>query len=249
MRMISRLFAAIFVFAALISPLSSFAATPFSIGSNITGVSGNNITLTTTADAPAGAGVVVFVQVVGGSWTVNGITDSVGGNTWSSTTQLNSNTDRYRMYSTILTNALPSGSVLTVSFGNTGTSFRVITAAAITGVSAQDANVAGTGGASSSRSISLPTLASNNEVVFVGIGTRSSITNPITEASGYAVATTQPSPSDNYAMQISYRIVSSNVADTPSWSWSASVQNGMQAMSFVLQGACAPKRSLLGAGC
>lgn len=229
------------------------AITVSGIGCAGIGTSSNQVSITTTGDADAGKWVVVssfYANTATGN--INSATDSAGNNwgtgSFGSTSQITvTSVGRVRMFAKKLTSTIPTGGTITVQMSVTSASAKFACAAVVTGGDLLDQNITGTNGSSTSPSPgAIPvsgTLASPNEVIFLGYYSGNTISNRdgYTQSGSYVVI-------GNQTMGLDYKVVSSNAQTTPTYTQTSAAW-GMQALSFTEAVAgVAATRGLLGVG-
>lgn len=232
----------------------AFAAiTVDSLGCNGIGTTSNSVTITTSAQADAGKWVVVSSFYANSSLgNTNGVVDSAGNNwiagDFAAPAQITvASTGRVRMFAKKLTSTIPTGGTITVQMSVTSASAKFACAAVVTGGDLLDQNITGTNGSSTSPSPgAIPvsgTLASPNEVIFLGYYSGNTISNRdgYTQSGSYVVI-------GNQTMGLDYKVVSSNAQTTPTYTQTSAAW-GMQALSFTEAVAgVAATRGLLGVG-
>jgi hypothetical protein len=203
---------------------TAYFGTPYSLGTNASGGATTTLAITTTADVAAGDTVVIAAHNTS-PVSINSVSD--GTNTYTAGTLL-APSSRSRMFYFKYSSALPAGSSITITFASTsGVKYAV--AAAVAGAGVIDKSLVGQAQGTTNVPIAIGTLAQANEIIFVGIRAAATITNPITEASGYT-RTVQTGSTDT--MQISTKTATSTAEGTPSWTISSAAGSTIQAFTF-----------------
>lgn len=189
---------------------SSQITAPVQLGATNAAAGGSTLTLTTSANSPAGALIVVFAS--SGSVgltvpTISSLTDSNASTYTAGNQVVLSGTGGVTPYYCQNCPALNSGSTITVTFNNTGMSM-YIGAVSVTGIvssGALDVQGAGTSTTGTTPSIATGTLARPNEIVFGFVHVDSGAGDSFTEAPGFT-SDTPTSLASHSALHSAYRI-------------------------------------------
>ena len=237
--------AALAAFLCLVPGVSLAIGIPVELGTAVltTGVS-TTMTITTTADAPAGALLVVPV-VSTNSTTISSVTDSAG-NTYAPISGYNGSSTNVMGGGWVIPSAtLPAGSTITVAFGGS-LGRKMASALSVSGVTAGDLFGFGSTGSDVAPTFTTGTLGASNSLVLAWTYVNSGYVDTWTESAGFTVLNSPVI--DTRIMRVAYSIRSSAAPVT--YSATNSVARAWTATyaSFVGPAAAAPKRGLMTLG-
>lgn len=173
--------------------------TPLALGSANAASGSLTLALTTTADSPAGATIVVFIAS-GNTATINSVTDSAG-NTYTAGNSLSSGSTKQNIYWCIGALHLPAGGTITGAWA-ASTGSKMLGAMSVSGILSVDQQPTGTSGTGTSPSITSATLGQAGEIVFAQVTIASGAGDGFTPAPGFTVG---GSASNGAAMRWSYK--------------------------------------------
>jgi hypothetical protein len=181
--------------------------------------------------------VTVFVLEAGGS-TIS-IADSAS-NSWTVGYTLPGSTPTFKQvkeFYCVLTNDLPSGGTVTITFSATHTG--IVAVIGTSGITASPSDVQGAGvnSTTSTPSISTGVLANSNEIVFGVVGVNSGAGRTFTEPGTFAQIV---NISSSDLLHVAYAVVSSTSSVTYNPTPSASVSAWINVSSFIGQALTPP---------
>ena len=183
-------------------------ATPVQLGSASAAAGSSTLTLTTLADSPAGATIVVFA---GDSLAVNvnSVTDSAG-NTYAAGTQFFGTSGKARPFHRLNAAHLPAGGAITVTF-NTTAAAKLMGAVSVGGLAAPDVEGAGATGTGAAPSAATGPLGWPSEIVFGLAIVAGGAGDGFTESAGF---TSNTAALNGAALRWAWRIVSTGASVT-----------------------------------
>lgn len=183
-------------------------ATPVQLGSASAAAGSTTLTLTTTADSPAGNTIVVFAGD-SGAVGVNAVTDSAG-NSYTVGTLFSGTSGKGRPFHCLNAARLGAGGAITATFSATGAA-KLMSAVSVGGVAAPDVEGAGATGTSTTPSLASGTLGHGGEIVFGLAVIVLGASDAFTESAGF---TGNTAALNGAALRWTWRIVSTGAGVT-----------------------------------
>ncbi|MBA3811686.1 MAG: hypothetical protein H0X27_08620 [Caulobacteraceae bacterium] len=173
--------------------------TPIALGSANAASGSLTLNLTTTADSPAGATIVVFIAS-GNTATINSVTD-VAGNTYTAGNSLSSGSTKQNIYYCINALALLTGGTITGTWA-AATGSKMLGATSVSGVLGKDQEPVGTTGTGTAPAITSDVLGLSGEIIFAQAVAVGGAGDAFTEDAAF---TTAGSAANGSAMHWAYK--------------------------------------------